>query len=114
MVALLLFILFGLIFGYFATLNTAAVSVYFGTYALEQIPMYIVVLTSFAIGVLFASLFHFARSLQTANTIGKLEKELSEAKKETLETTRKNHQLELENTRLKVQNGEESEDADSL
>lgn len=115
MMALLLFIIFGLIFGYFATLNTSLASVNFGEYTLQNIPMYLLILASFALGVLFASLFYFFRSLSLQQLITRQERRIEEAKKQALETTKKNHQLELENTRLKVQNGEESEeDSDSL
>lgn len=114
MLALLLFIAFGLMFGYFATLNTSVVSVYFGTYTLQNIPMYLLILASLGIGILFASLFYSFRSISAGHALAKRDKELTDTKKEALELTKKNHQLELENTKLKAQNGEESEDADSL
>jgi uncharacterized integral membrane protein len=113
MLALLLFIAFGLLFGYFATLNTSLVSVSFGAYTLANTPMYLLILASLGIGVLFAMLFNFFRSLGTGLQIGRLEKEVADAKKEAAELTKKNHQLELENTRLKAEGGEQADD-DSL
>lgn len=113
MLALLLFIVFGLLFGYFATLNTNLVSVNFGAYALSAVPMYLLILASLGIGVLFAMLFNFFRALGTGLQFARLEKELAEAKKEAAELTKINHQLELENTKLKAEGGETSDD-DSL
>lgn len=114
MLALLLFIAFGLVFGYFATLNTSLVSVSFGGYALTGVPMYLLILASLGVGVLFAMIFNFFRSIGRRLEFTRLEKELAQAKNETAEMQKINHKLELENTKLKVQNGEESEDADSL
>lgn len=110
MLALLLFIAFGLLFGYFATLNTNLVSVSFGPYALTAIPMYLLILASLGIGVLFAMLFNFFRALGTGLQFAKLEKELTDAKKDAAELTKTNHQLELENTKLKAEGGAESDD----
>ncbi len=110
MLALLLFIVFGLLFGYFATLNTSLVSVSFGAYALTGIPMYLLILASLGIGVLFAMLFNFFRALGTGLQFSRLEKELADAKKEAAELTKINHQLELENTKLKAGSSAESDD----
>ena len=114
MLALILFSAFGLLFGYFATLNTSLVSIHFGAAVLGNIPMYFVVLASFGIGIVFTSLFYFFKSIPGMFAFGKKEKELSEKKKEIVELTKRVHELELENTKLRAKNGEEDTDDESL
>lgn len=114
MLALLLFIIFGLIFGYFATLNTSPVTIRFSSYTLENIPLYLLALASLGFGVLFATLFYIFKSLSTHFVLSKKTGELAKSKKEIAELTKKIHQLEIENTRLKTKNGEEVTDEDSL
>ena len=113
MVALVLFIIFGLLFGYFATLNTSFVSVNFGIYTLGNIPLYALVLASLGVGVVFATVFYFLKSLGATFAISKKEGELDHAKREIAELTKEIHQLEIENTKLKTKNGD-LEDEDSL
>ncbi len=114
MLALFLFISFGLIFGYFATLNTAASSISFGVYTFEQVPLYLIVIASFAIGVLFSSIFYMLQSVSARLILGKKGKELESEKKEVAELMKRVHQLELENTKLKAKHGDIEEDEDSL
>jgi len=114
MIALFLFVIFGLIFGYFSTLNTSLISIYFGTSVIHDIPVYVLVLLSFGTGILFSALFYLLRSIPGWFAWGKKEKEITSAKKEIVDLTKRLHVLEIENTKLKVQNGEEETDEDSL
>ena len=114
MLALILFIAFGLIFGYFATLNTNLVAVNFGTTTVPNIPLYLLVLVSLGIGIVFSSLFYAFKSLGTRLFLWGKQGELSGAKKEIAELTKKIHQLEIENAKLKARNGEGTEDENSL
>ena len=112
MVALLLFIAFGLLFGFFATQNTALVSVRFGNSLLEFVPLYVLVLVSFGIGVFFASLFYTVKFLGSRFALGKKEHEVSRAEKEIADLTKNVHKLELENAQLKGKTGENLEEDD--
>ena len=114
MLALLLYIGFGLIFGYFATLNTATVSVHFGSSSVESVPMYVLILLSFGVGVLFATIFYLMKLFGIQRLLNKRDKESLAYDKEIAELTKLAHKLEIENTRLKTKNGEETEDDDSL
>ncbi len=114
MLALFLFLAFGLLFGYFATLNTLAASVSFGAYTAQSLPIYIIVLLSLGIGVVVSSLFYIFKSLSNKLAMGKKDKELESVQKEMADLMKKVHRLELENTRLKTEAGEEVEDNDSL
>lgn len=114
MLALILFLIFGLLFGFFATINTELVTVDFGTTSIELVPLYIVVLASLATGIVVAAIFYFLKSIGGKIAWGKKEKELREAKEQNVELTKKIHDLELENTKLKTENGIEEEDEQSL
>jgi uncharacterized integral membrane protein len=114
MLALFLFLAFGLLFGYFATLNTAVASVSFGIRIFEQIPMYVIILLSLGVGVVVSSLFYIFKSLGDTVALGKKDKEIEDVHKQLAELMKKAHRLELENTRLRTKTGEEVEDDDSL
>lgn len=114
MIALLLFIVFGLFFGYFATLNTSLVAIHFGAMSVPQIPMYVLVILSFALGVVFASLFYFVKYVAVQFAVRKSDQKLDENKKTSAELLKKIHQLELENTKLKTKNGISDVDDDSI
>lgn len=115
MLALLLFVVFGLGFAYFATQNISTVTIHFGTTTLDGVPLYIVVLAALAIGLLIASIFYVVKSFSMHMATSKLSRELSDIKKENVELTRENHKLELENTKLKAKNGDDKEvDEDSI
>lgn len=114
MIALLLFIAFGLFFSYFATLNTLLVSVSFGSLSYEKIPLYVLIISSFAIGVVFASIFCFIKFIGVRLSVRKSEKELADSKQSSAEYLKKIHQLELENVKLKAENGHKVIDEDSI
>jgi uncharacterized integral membrane protein len=113
MIALLLFVIFGFAFGYFATQNTSLVTINFGYGSLQHIPMYALVLAALAVGMLFATIFYIVKSFSFQLISNRLSKELHEVKKENIELVKVNHKLELANTKLLAKTGEES-DTDSL
>lgn len=76
--------------------------------------MYVIVLASFAIGVLFTAIFYSLRSISEKLATGKKERELSDAKAEAVNLTKKIHVLEIENAKLQAKNGEMPHDEDSL
>ncbi len=114
MSALILIVVFGIIFGYFATQNAGPITLYFGSYTLAQVPLYLVILGSLALGSLMVGLFYLVRVLSDRLTISEKEDELKKTKEEEVELTKEVHKLELENTKLKAELGEEDVDEDSL
>lgn len=76
--------------------------------------MYIIVLLSFGVGVLFSTLYYLVKLFTVNRLLNKKDKESLAYDKEIAELTKANHKLEIENTRLKTNNGEEVEDEDSL
>lgn len=114
MIIILIIIIFGLAFSYFATVNTAAISINFGFYTLSSVPVYLVILASIAIGVFVAAGFYLIKSLSDSLTIGEEKDKLKKAREERNELVKKSHKLELENTKLKAQLGKDTFDDDSI
>lgn len=114
MLTLVLTVIFGLIFAYFATQNTEGVTMRFAEYNSAIIPLYLVVLGSLLVGLLLAWLINFINSIASSITLHGKESELKKAERMVAELTKRIHQLELENTRLKAENNEETLDDKSL
>jgi hypothetical protein len=114
MIALILFITFGLFFSYFATLNTTVVTLNFGVYILKNVPIYILVIISVGLGVIFASLFYFVKSISYKFAFGQRNKELKDKSKEIALLTRQLHEMEIENAKLKTKSGNLPDDGDSI
>ncbi|QQS38832.1 LapA family protein [Candidatus Woesebacteria bacterium] len=107
-------VVFGVVFAYFATINTNQISVNFGFYQLTNSPIYLVVLISAAIGMLLTAVLYFLRFMSTYFTIGSKEKDIKEANKRIAELTKDLHKIELENERLRTKAGNNDYDEDSL
>ena len=114
MLTLVFIIIFGVVFAYFATINTGQITINFGFNQLTGVPIYLAVLVSAAIGMLIASILYFLRFVSAYFQLGGKEKDLSKANKRIAELTKDVHQLELENTKLKSKLGKEDFDEDSL
>ncbi|OGM20635.1 hypothetical protein A2955_02950 [Candidatus Woesebacteria bacterium RIFCSPLOWO2_01_FULL_37_19] len=114
MIILILVIVFGITFAYFATQNTAFISLYFGPYVLPNVPIYLVILGSMACSILIAGIVYLVRSLASNLTLSEKEGQLKSLKKELAEVTRTAHKLELENAKLKSKAGVEDFDDESF
>lgn len=107
-------IIAGLGIGYFATLNTFLISLNFGFYQIENVPAYIVVVSGILLGLLLAWIFSLVSAFSSKIKLRGKESKIKEDEKTIAELTKENHQLELENTRLKQKTGEEMTDDKSL
>ena len=99
-------------FAFFATQNTMSVDVNFGNYSL-QMPLYLVVIVPLILGLLASYFIYIAYSLSLKLTINEQKDELKKVKEENTDLTKSVHKLELENTKMKSQNGH-SVDEDSI
>lgn len=113
MVVFLLVLLFGAGFAYFATQNTVPVTVRIASYTFDTVPLYLVILISIAASVLISAFIYLVKSLSSSLMIREHKGSLNDAKKQIAELTKIVHKLELENTRLKTEVGEKT-DQDSI
>lgn len=106
MLTLIITAVLGLGFALFATQNTGSISLNFGNFILPSVPIYLVALIPLFIGLLVAWFVHVAKDLSQSLTISEQKDEIKGLKKEITEVTKKAHELELENTKLKTELGE--------
>jgi uncharacterized membrane protein (DUF106 family) len=114
MLALFLFIVFGLGVAFFATQNTGTVHILMGNYLLSGIPMYVIVIASLLLGVLVSWIISAVNDLSAMFTIKGKTTEIKKANK-TIEDLREENsilqekvkQLQKEHDHTKARVGEE-------
>lgn len=110
MVTLLSAVTLSVFFAVFATQNTGVVSLNFGQYSITDIPIYLVALLPMAIGIFVALFFHLTNGLSQKLTINEQREELKKLKKEIAEASKRVHQLEIENIKIKNDGAEETDE----
>lgn len=103
MATLIVTLLFGLIIAYFAIQNTAVISLNFLNFTMPGIPTYIVVVGALLVGLLLSWILSLLNDIATGFTIRGKDSKIKDYSKENAELLKINHQLELENTRLKAE-----------
>jgi lipopolysaccharide assembly protein A len=113
MTKLIIFGIVAILFAVFATQNTESVTVWFFEYNVPYVPVYMLVLSSVFFGLILSWIITFVQSVSAGMTIRGKENKIRATEKEVADLTRRVHQLELENTRLKA-GVKEDGDEDSL
>ncbi len=93
--------------------NTGPVTLNFGSYILPQIPVYLAVLVPLIAGLSFGFFVNLIKNLSQNLTISEKKDKIKDLKDELAEVTKKAHQLELENSKLKGELGN-PEDENSI
>lgn len=114
MLVLIVTVIFGLGIAYFATQNTTTITIKLAGYTLTDLPLYVMVVGSLLVGLLFAWIINLVSSISSSLTIHGKDKTIKEAKKTIADLTKKVHELELENTQLKAEYHHKSSDENSL
>jgi len=110
MLALIVLVVFGIGVAFFATQNTQTVSITLGNYPLTGVPIYLIVLVSLLLGFVVSWIINLVDVISSALKIHGKENTIKDANKQISELTKKVHQLELENERLKGESGHPSDD----
>lgn len=110
MFVLVVLVLFGIGGAFFATQNTQTVSITLANYFLRGVPLYLIVLGSLLLGFIVSWLISLVDVVSSAFKNHGKDSALKEAHKQVAELTKRVHQLELENERLKVESGHSSDD----
>jgi len=110
MFALIVLFIFGIGVAFFATQNTQAVSLTFANYSLTSIPVYIIVLVSLLLGFAVSWIIGLVDVIASAFKMHGKESTIKNDNKQISELTKKVHQLELENERLKGESGHPRDD----
>ena len=101
MLALFLFVVFGLGMALFATQNTGLVHLTIGGFLFSGIPIYVIVLASLLVGILVSWLISLVNSFSTSFTIHGKESQIRRAQHTIEELRQDKTALEKENIRLK-------------
>lgn len=110
MFALIVLVVFGIGVAYFATQNTQSVSIALAGYPLTGTPLYLIVLISLLLGFVVSWIISLVDVISSALKIHGRDSTIKDASKQISELTKRVHQLELENERLKGESGHPSDD----
>jgi len=103
MATLIFTVIFGLALAYFATQNTALITLNFLNYTISGVATYVAVVGALLIGLFLSWIISIINDIGTSFTLAGKENKIKDYKKEIDELTKQNHQLELENTRLQAE-----------
>ncbi len=114
MLILILLLVVGSILVYISRFNFVPVSVNLGIVSISDIPLFYVIAGSLIVGLVLSYIVYLFNSISTSFTLRGKNKEIKKNKDEVLELTKRVHQLELENEKLKHSPTNEPEDANAL
>jgi uncharacterized membrane protein len=98
---LILLLVVGAVMAYLAQNNLMLVPLHFGTYAFSDIPLFYIIIGSLLTGLGLAYLIYLVNSIFTAFSMHRKDTAIKHGKSDIVDLTKRIHQLELENERLK-------------
>lgn len=114
MLILILFLVASSALVYVSKDNMVLVSMNIGKYILADIPLYYVIVGSFILGLMLSFVMHFFGDVTTFWVLRSKRSEIKKNVGEVLELTKRIHQLELENERLKHTSGRVQNDSEAI
>lgn len=114
MFILILFLIVGSTLVYISKFNFMPVSVNLGMYVFNDIPLFYVIVGSLLIGLILSYVLYLVHVVSTSFKLSGKNREIKKDKDEVLELTKRVHQLELENEKLKHSKNVEPEDQNAL
>lgn len=101
MLDLILFLIFGAAMAYLAQGNLIPVTLHFGTYVFSQVPLFYIIIGSLLVGLGMAYFTIVINSFFTSLTMHRKDNKISQGKSDIVDLTKRIHQLEIENAKLK-------------
>jgi hypothetical protein len=101
MITLILILLTGAIFVYLAQNNLTQITLHLGSTVITNIPLFYVIIGSLLTGLIVAYLIHLVNSIFVSFSMHGKDTAIKHGKSEIVDLTKRIHQLELENERLK-------------
>jgi uncharacterized integral membrane protein len=102
MLVLIVGVIVGLAMAYFATQNTTPVTIRIAQYALEEVPLYLVVVGSLFVGLLISWILYLARAVSSRLTIYGKDHEVRRARRTAADLEMRVQELQAENAHLKT------------
>ncbi len=101
MINIILLLVLGSGFAYASKFNSMLVTVYMGPYTVSSVPLFYVIVGSMLAGVIFAFLVQIIKNTTSFFELRSKSVEIKKLQDEVLLLTKRIHQLEIENERLK-------------
>jgi lipopolysaccharide assembly protein A len=114
MLSLILLLIGGSIIAYLSLQNTMIVSLHFLDYTIPSLPLYYVIIGSMLVGLLLSYVIYLVHSIIMNISLHGKDRKIMKEKEQVAELTKRIHQLELENVRLKNQTDTDTVDSNSL
>jgi lipopolysaccharide assembly protein A len=114
MLVIILLLVIGSILVYISKFNFTPVSVNLGLYAFTNIPLFYVIVGSLLAGLVLSYLVYLVHAISTSFRLRGKDNEIKKNEDEVLELTKRVHQLELENEKLRNNSNSEPEDPNAL
>ena len=102
MLVLLVGVIFGIAIAYFATQNTTPVTIRIAQYALEEVPLYLVIVGSLFVGLFISWILYLARAVSSKLTIYGKDHEVRRARRTAANLETRVQEFEAENAQLKT------------
>lgn len=114
MLILILLLVIGSLLVYISKFNFELVSVNLGMYSFSDVPVFYVIVGSLLFGLILSYVGYLIQSISTSVTFWGKNTEIKKGKDTVLELTKRVHQLELENEKLRHGEGIKLEDPNAL
>lgn len=114
MLILILLLIVGSIFVFISKYNFMPVTINLGPYIFSNIPLFYVIIGSLVTGLVLSYVVYLVHAISNSFTLRGKDREIKKNKGDVLELTKRVHQLELENERLKHSPSLEPEDPNAL
>ncbi len=115
MITLILILLVGGVFVYLAQNNLMPVTLHIGQTVITNIPLFYIIIGSLLTGLFLAYLIHLVNSIFIAFSMHGKDTKIKQGKNEIADLTKRVHQLEIENEKLKNHSTlEEPQDTNAL
>jgi lipopolysaccharide assembly protein A len=114
MLILILLLIIGSFLAYLSQYNLTPVTVNLGLSILSDVPLFYVMVGSLVTGLVLSYLIYLVHMVLTSLKLRGKNKEIRKNKDEVLELTKRVHQLELENEKLKHKSTLEPADPNAL
>jgi len=101
MLLIILLLIVGSILAYISHSNLMPVTVNLGPYVFANIPLFYVIVGSLLTGLVLSYILYLVHAISDSFIIRGKEQQIKKNKAEVLELTKRVHQLELENEKLK-------------
>jgi len=101
MITLILIILVGAVFVYLSQNNLTHVTLHIGSTVISNLPLFYIIIGSLLTGLIVAYLIHLVNSIFVSFSMHGKDSKIKQGKSEIVDLTKRIHQLELENERLK-------------